>query len=80
MDENALLKKIQQLVRDEIRPVKDLVEITKKKVDSQELYLHAASDNIRRVKEQQSLMNEKLDQHTDSLVTIETTLWRQFMQ
>lgn len=55
------LKKIQKLIKDEIRPVKDIVEVTKKKVDSQEVPLHLSTINDRAIKEQQSIMNEKLD-------------------
>lgn len=73
MNEDELLKKIQQLIKEEIRPVKDIAELTKKKVDSQDLFLHSTAENVRRIKEQQSLMNEKLDQHTESLINIEHT-------
>ena len=55
------LKKIQKLIKDEIRPVKDIVEVKKKKIDSQEAPLHLSTINVRTIKEQQSIMNEKLD-------------------
>ncbi len=68
------LSKLRALIREEIRPVKDIVEVTKKKVDSQELFLHVATENIRSVKDQQSVMNDKLDSHTATLLNIESTL------
>lgn len=46
MTDGELLEKLKNLIKEEIRPVK----------------------------EQQSIMNEKLDQHTESLVQIETTV------
>lgn len=55
------LKKIQKLIKDEIRSVKDIIEVTKKKVDSQEAPLYLSTINDRSIKEQQSIMNEKLD-------------------
>lgn len=61
MDEDKLLKKIQLLVKEEIRAVKDIAEMTKKKVDSHDIFLHSTTENVRTIKEQQSLMNEKLD-------------------
>lgn len=75
------LKKIRELIKEELRSTKDLVEMIKKKTDSQEFFVSAAAENVRRIKEQQSLMNEKLDeikevidQHTGALVTIENTI------
>lgn len=82
MNQDDLLKKLQRLVKEELRSVKDIVELIKKKVDSQELFLHTTSENVRSVKEQQSIINEKLDKHTKiledqllpSVVTIETEI------
>ena len=68
------IKKLQKLLRDEIRPVKELVEIIKNKVDSQGLFINVTSDNVRSTKEQQYLMNDKLDEHRESLVTIENKI------
>ena len=82
------LKKLRELVKDELRPVKDLVEMTKKKVDGQDIFLHTTAENVRRIKEQQALMNEKVDDlrkgleiidesvsaNTASLIEIERTL------
>lgn len=68
------LKKLRELIKEEIRPVKEIVEIIKKKVDSQELHIHVTTENVRSVKEQQSVINEKLDSHSASLVNIESKL------
>lgn len=67
-------KKLKQLVKEEIRPVKEIVELIKKKVDNQELYIDVTSHNTRAVKEQQSVINEKLDSHSAALVNIEAKL------
>lgn len=45
-----------------IRSVKDIVELVKKRVDTIQMFQGTASDNIRLMKEQQSLMNEKLEE------------------
>lgn len=68
------LKKLRALIKEEIRPVKEIVEIIKKKVDNQELHIHVTTENVRSVKEQQSVINEKLDSHSASLVSIESKL------
>ncbi len=72
------LKKLRELIKEEIRPVKEIVEVIKKKVDNQELHIHVTTENVRSLKEQQSVMNEKLDEiketleaNTASVVTIE---------
>lgn len=70
------LKKIQKLIKDEIRPVKDIVEVTKKKVDSQEAPLHLSTLNDRSIKDQQSIMNEKLDDIKSRLDDPDTGLQR----
>lgn len=54
-------KKIAKLVTDQVRDLKDVVELTKRKVDNIQIFQSASSDNVRLVKEQQSLINEKLD-------------------
>jgi hypothetical protein len=64
------LKRLSELIKEEIRPVKDIVEVIKKKVDSQELHILVTTENVRSIKEQQSVMNDKLDSHTASLTTI----------
>lgn len=67
-------KKLKQLVREELRPVKEIVELIKKKVDNQELHIDVTSHNTRVVKEQQSVINEKLDSHSAAFVNIEAKL------
>lgn len=64
-----------------IRSVKDIVELVKKRVDTIQMFQSTASDNIRMMKEQQSLMNEKLEEiqetqerHTGALIDIESRL------
>ncbi len=64
-----------------IRSVKDIVELVKKRVDTIQMFQSTASDNIRLMKEQQSLMNEKLEEiqetqesHTGVLMDIEGRL------
>lgn len=64
-----------------IRSVKDIVELVKKRVDTIQMFQSSASDNIRMMKEQQSLMNEKLEEiqetqesHTGALMDIESRL------
>lgn len=42
----------------------------KQKIDHQDMIQTATSANVRSTKEQQSVMNEKLDQHTESLVRV----------
>ncbi len=55
-------KDLKKFIKDELRAVKDIVEITKKKVDNQELYLRTTSRIVTTMQEQQSVMNEKLDE------------------
>lgn len=55
------LKKIRESIKDVIRPLKELTEVLKNKVDSQDIFIHSTAGNIRSVKEQQSVINEKLD-------------------
>lgn len=61
MTDVQLLKAIQKTVKDEIRPLKDQVEIVKSKLNSRDFFQSVATENTRTIKEQQSLMNEKLD-------------------
>lgn len=67
-------KKLRELIKEEIRLVKEIVEVIKKKVDNQEFHIDVTSGNVRSMKEQQSVMNEKLDSHSASLVSIESKL------
>lgn len=70
------IKVFQKLIKDELRPIKDLMEVTKKKVDNQELFLHTTAANVRSIKEQQSVMNEKLDELNNAIENPETGLKR----
>lgn len=60
-------KKLEDLLKKTIRPVKELVEVLKSKVDKQQLYLVTTSSDVKSIKEQQSVMNEKLDAHGEKL-------------
>ena len=71
---NDHLKKISELIKEEIRSVKDIVEVIKHKVDTLQMFQSTTSDNIRLIKEQQSIINEKLDNHTAALIEIESRL------
>ena len=55
-------KKLEEVIKNTIRPLKELVEVLKSKVNHQNIYLTSTSSNIRSVKEQQSVINEKLDE------------------
>ncbi len=54
-------KKLGNLIKDTVKPLKELVEVLKSKIDHQELYLTTTSSNVKSIKEQQSVVNEKLD-------------------
>lgn len=61
------LKKIKKVLKELVTPVKELVEITNhrvKKVETGQTILQISADKI---KDQQSVMNEKLDEHTEKL-------------
>lgn len=60
-------KEFQKLLSEAVRPLKDIVEVVKRKVDSQQVFASSAADNIRLMKEQQSIMNEKLDHIDETL-------------
>lgn len=68
------IRKLQDFIKGELRPLKDLVEIVKRRVDTQEVFADTISHNVKIIKEQQSVMNQKLDAHTEALVTIEATI------
>jgi len=70
MTDDALVKIIQKAVKDEVRPLKEQVEIVKSKVDKLDLFQSVGTENIRSIKEQQSVMNEKLDSLEEVKVTI----------
>ena len=59
---------------DNLKKIKDLLEIVVNKVRGMELQQGVMAEQIRTVKDQQSVMNEKLDVHTGSLMNIEGTL------
>jgi len=66
---------------DDLKKIKDLVEIVVNKVRSIETHQSVAAEQVRMVRDQQSVMNgkldtieERLDTHTTSLVKIEDTL------
>ena len=59
---------------DDLKKIKDLVEIILKKTRGVEVHQSVMADQVRIIKDQQSVMNEKLDNHTEALVNIEDTL------
>lgn len=68
-------------LKDDLRPLKDLIEIIKDKVDKMETFQNVTMQHARDIKDQQSVINEKLDEmqetldtHTGSLMTIEKEL------
>lgn len=68
-------------LKDELRPLKDLLEIVKDKVDKMETFQNVTMQQVRGIKDQQSVINSKLDEmretldaHTGSLMTIEKEL------
>src|SRR3989344_195635 len=69
-------KKLLKLIKEETRPLKEIIEVIKQKVDKQELFLTASASNTRAIKEQQSVMNEKLDGLENRLDDPETGLKR----
>lgn len=78
MANDDLIKQIQKVVKDEIRSVKEIVEILKNKVEQIELFQNVTMNQTRTIKDQQSVMNEKLtemqetlDANTASVITIE---------
>ncbi len=61
-------------LKDELRPLKDLLEIIKGKVDKMETFQNVTMQQVRDIKDQQSVMNGKLDNHSGSLISIESKL------
>ena len=59
---------------DDLKKIKDLVEIVVNKIRGMETQQSIMADQVRVVRDQQSVMNDKLDSHTASLVKIEDTL------
>ncbi len=64
---NDDLKKLRILLKDEIKPLKELLEITSHKVKQIDMSQTIMSSQVSRVKDQVSVMNEKLDDHTAKL-------------
>lgn len=48
-------------LNDELRPLKELLEIIKDKVDKMETFQNVTMQQVRDIKDQQSVMNKKLD-------------------
>lgn len=59
---------------DTLQQVKELLEIIKHKVDMLEVGQTAQSAQLTMVRDQLSVMGSKLDSHTSSLMSIESTL------
>ena len=66
---------------DDLKKIKDLVEIVVNKIRGVELHQGVMAEQVRTIRDQQSIMNYKLDMieerqegHTGSLVKIEATL------
>lgn len=56
-------------LKDELRPLKDLLEIIKDKVEKVETFQSVTMQQVRDIKSQQSVMNGKLDEMQESLET-----------
>lgn len=68
-------------LKEELRPLKDLLEIVKEKVDRMDTFQNVTMQMVRDLRDQQSVINGKLseiqetqDSHTGSLMTIESEL------
>lgn len=59
--QTAVKDEVKQAVKDEVRPLKEQIEIVKSKVDKLDLFQSLATNQIRAVKDQLSVVNEKLD-------------------
>jgi len=59
---------------DDLKKIKDLVEIIVKKIRGIETQQGVMAEQVRVIKDQQSVMNDKLDNHTAALMKIEDTL------
>lgn len=55
------MKNDPKTLKDELRPLKDLLEIVKDKVDRMETFQNVTMQQVRDIKSQQSVMNGKLD-------------------
>lgn len=70
MTDDQLIKMIQKAVKEEIRPLKDQVEIIKSKISTLDLFQKLTTNNITTIKEQQSLINEKLGTIQEDLAEV----------
>lgn len=68
------IRKLKAIIKEEVRPVKELVEVIGQKVREVSAEQSFTATQMRAIRDQSSVMNEKLDSHTASLVTIEDTL------
>lgn len=59
------------MATDNLRTIKELLEIIKQKVNLMEFQLRGHSSGISRMKDQQSVMNEKLDELSNKIETSE---------
>lgn len=64
-------KNLQKIITEAIRPLKDIVEIVKHKVDRMETGKEAQFTSFYLMREQQSVMNEKLDTISKDLERLE---------
>lgn len=61
------IKKLKEIIHAEVRPVREMVEIVKRQVKSIDMGQTLSSGQLRSIREMQSVMNDKLDQHTEVL-------------
>ncbi len=71
-------KKLREALKAEVKPVREMVEVVSHKVRQIDNLQFTTSENIRKIRDQQSVMNEKLDihrvtldAHTETLVKFE---------
>jgi len=76
-----MVKDEPKAIKDELRSFKDILEIVKDKVDKVEMFQNVTMQQARDIKDQQSVINRKLDNmnntldaNTGSLMTIEKEL------
>ena len=74
-------EEFRKIIKEEIRPVKEMVEVVKKQVKDIQLITDVTFDIVKADKEQMSVMNEKLDtlseksdSHSVSLMQIESSI------
>lgn len=68
------IKKLQESLDSKFKQLKDLIEIIVNKVRFVETHQGVMAEQMRLIRDQQSVINEKLDGHTASLINIEATL------